>query len=123
LASDQIKVIGTVPDLWDYYNNSRVFIVPTRYAAGISLKLLEAMGHGLPSVVTPLIANQLNFNQKTFLIGNDEEQFANEVISCYTNESLWNDLRKNSFEYVQQAHSKEVFQSALNQLKQLCVVL
>ena len=43
LASSSVIVTGFVQDLERCYNNCRIFIVPHRYAAGIPLKLIEAM--------------------------------------------------------------------------------
>ncbi len=58
-ASDSIVVTGYVPDLADYYQSCRVFVAPLRFGAGISYKLTEAMSHGIPSVVSPLVAEGL----------------------------------------------------------------
>jgi glycosyltransferase involved in cell wall biosynthesis len=61
LSSDPIVVTGFVEDLEPFYRQSRVFVVPHQYAGGIPLKLLEAMGQGLPAVVSTIIIRTLGF--------------------------------------------------------------
>jgi glycosyltransferase involved in cell wall biosynthesis len=102
LASNSVKVTGYVENLKSYYEKSRIFVVPTRFAAGIPLKLLEAMSYGIPAVVTPLIASQLGLSEGDgFLIGKDDADFAWKVTELYQNESLWYELQKKAIEYVE----------------------
>ncbi|MEG8026173.1 glycosyltransferase family 4 protein [Sphingomonas aurantiaca] len=49
LASDRVVLHGVVEDLQPLYDRCRVFVAPTRYAAGIPLKVVEAMGEGFPA--------------------------------------------------------------------------
>jgi GT2 family glycosyltransferase len=114
LQSDRIAVVGFVEDLTGYYERSRIFVVPTRYGAGISLKLLEAMGHGVPSVVTPLIARQLGLaDGQGVLVGKDDEDFAARVVELYGDEKLWNDLQKEGLSFLQKHFDPEEMKSRL----------
>src|SRR5205814_8960327 len=51
-----------VDHLTPLYDNARVFVAPTRYSAGIPLKVVEAAARGVPIVCTPLVADQLRWN-------------------------------------------------------------
>lgn len=114
LASEKIIITGRVDNLKDYFEKTRVFIVPHRYAAGIPLKLLDAMRYGLPSVVSKIIAEQIDYGMsEVFLVGNDPESFAEQCIKLYTNKDLWEKIRKNALEYISQNHSPEVLKSRL----------
>jgi len=94
LASASVVVTGRVDNLEEYYDRCRIFIVPTRYAAGIPLKLQEAMSYGLPAVVSPLIADQLDLSDgHDVIVGDSPAEFAEQVISLYTNETLWTSIR------------------------------
>ena len=64
LASPAIRVHGRVDDLTPFFEQARVFIVPTRFAAGIPHKAHEAAARGLPMVVSPLIATQLGWGDR-----------------------------------------------------------
>lgn len=117
LASKHINVVGKVDHFWEYYNRCRVFVNPTRYAAGSPYKVHEAFSHGIPTVTTPLIAEQLGVDENTVLIGRHAEEFAQKVIQCYTNPEVWHRLRQNSLKLVDQKFSKQVYKDRLNQIR------
>ncbi|MBE2241057.1 MAG: glycosyltransferase [Caldilineaceae bacterium] len=56
LAAPDVLVTGHVSDLAPLYAASRVAIAPLRFGAGVKGKVLEAMGYGLPVVMTPVAA-------------------------------------------------------------------
>lgn len=118
LASDTVIITGRVDDLRPYYESCRVFIVPTRYAAGIPYKLHEALAHGVPAVVTPLIAGQLSLDESTVLIGGDPQEFADKVVSCYTDAALWQSLRSRGIEFVRDECSPPAYRERLEQFLQ-----
>ena len=101
LSSSSIIIKGFVKNLEELYKNCRVFIVPTRYSAGISLKLLEAMSYGIPSVVFFLSAKQLGLvHGREALIARTSDEFAENVISLYSDELLWNQVWEGSLSYI-----------------------
>lgn len=88
----RITLRGEMADLRPLYEASRVFIAPTRFAAGLPYKVHEAAAHGLPVVATPLLARQLGWTDKG-AVGiadpGDPEAFAAEVIALYRDPDLW----------------------------------
>lgn len=116
LSSEKIIVTGQVKDLSRLYNEKKVFIIPTRYAAGIPLKAIEAMSYGLPIIATPLIADQLNMNENRMLIGKDPKEFSQKVIELYQNENLWTNLRNNGLDQVKRQYNKHLFKESLLKL-------
>jgi O-antigen biosynthesis protein len=114
MRSDYIHVIGKVDDLTPYYNQCRLFVVPTRYSAGIPIKLLEAAAHGLPAVVTPLTADQVGWREDyDLLIGRDPLDFSKKVIDLYSDEEIFNTLRKNSLERIRKEYGPERFRKKI----------
>ncbi|BBL76105.1 glycosyltransferase [Methylomagnum ishizawai] len=99
LRSEGFDFIGPVKDLSLYFEQARLFIAPTRVAAGIPHKVHEAMGLGLPAVVTPILATQLaEFDSEgdtTCFVARDFSpgSFADAVVSAYTNPELWEKIR------------------------------
>lgn len=120
LASEHVTVTGTVPCLDEYFNKCRVFVVPTRYAAGIPLKLLEAMSYGIPAVVTPLIADQLELDENVVLIGRNSREFAEKVIACYNDESMWLRLRGEGLRLIGENYSREKFADSILDVLKIC---
>jgi glycosyltransferase involved in cell wall biosynthesis len=120
LISPTTIVTGHVDDLMEYYEKSRVFIVPTRYAAGIPWKLQEAMSYGVPSVITPLVGKQLQLtHRKEVLIGGSPEEFAENVISLYEDEILWNQLRDEGFRYIKEECNPQKLRQDLDEIVKL----
>ncbi|MGE5251530.1 MAG: glycosyltransferase, partial [Bacteroidota bacterium] len=120
LESEHVHVVGSVDDLTPYYNRCRLFVVPTRYSAGIPLKLIEASAHGLPAVVTPLTAFQLGWEDgRDVLVGQDAEDFARKVVQLYSSPELFESLCRNALERVGAEYSPERFQGDLDRILQL----
>jgi len=110
LDSEFVHVIGRVDDLTYFYNHCRVFVAPSRYAAGIPLKILDAAAHGLPSVATPPLADQLGWQEnRDLLVGRDPEEFAKKVLDLYTNRELFYSIRNNGLERIRKEYSPERF--------------
>jgi glycosyltransferase involved in cell wall biosynthesis len=93
---------------------ARIFVAPTRYAAGIPHKVHEAAARGIPIVATPLLASQLGWGDgDPFLVGSDAETFARKCVDLYRNRDLWEQLREAAIERVREDCSIENFEAAL----------
>lgn len=89
-AAQGVQVLGPVPDLAPLYAKARLFIAPTRFAAGIPLKVIEAGAQGLPAVVTPLLAAQLGWTPEAeLLVGSNAASFAESCDCLADDDALW----------------------------------
>ena len=117
LNNPGIKMLGRVDNLLQIYNRSRLFIAPTRFAAGIPHKIHEAAAYGLPVVTTPAIADQLQWqNEQELLTAKKPEEFAKQCIRLYREEELWYKLRDNALKQVETQCSPEYFQTKLQKI-------
>ncbi|QOF95288.1 glycosyltransferase [Novacetimonas hansenii] len=99
LTHPRFELLGAVEDLVPLYDTHRVFIAPTRFAAGIPYKIHEAAAHGLPIVATDLLIQQVGWEPGGDIAGASETQplaFAGGMQQVYTDETLWNQLRRNA---------------------------
>jgi O-antigen biosynthesis protein len=114
LAGPSVRITGHLPDLTELYNTARVFVAPTRYAAGIPHKVHEAAARGLPTVATPLLASQLGWQDESAMrIAGDGDSFAEQCIALYKDERLWSNLRQAGLERIRSECSKENFEARL----------
>jgi O-antigen biosynthesis protein len=114
LAGPSVRITGHVEDLTELYNAARIFIAPTRYAAGIPHKVHEAAARGLPIVATPLLAGQLGWHDgEPFLVGGDADSFAAKCVQLYTDSALWTKLRNSGLARVQDECSGSAFNMAI----------
>jgi O-antigen biosynthesis protein len=94
----------------------RVFVAPTRYAAGVPYKVHEAASYGVPVVATELLRGQLGWeNQRDLLAAepNDPQAFASVIIALYRNEELWTHIRQEAAERIRTQCGHEAYQQAL----------
>ena len=114
LAAPGVRVLGSVDDLTELYGRARVFIAPTRFAAGIPFKLHHAAAHGLPVVATSLLAKQLGWQAGRDLLAADEpESFAQACARLYRDPELWRGLRSAALDRIGQDCSQSRFDAAL----------
>lgn len=108
LASPSVRILGYVPDPSTYFIQSRVFVAPLRYGAGLKGKVGHSMSHGLPVVTTPIGAEGMMLAEdETVLIADGAEAFAQAVVRLYSDEQLWSDLSRRSVAHIVRHFSQE----------------
>jgi glycosyltransferase involved in cell wall biosynthesis len=114
LAGPAVRLTGHLPDLTHLYDSARVFVAPTRYAAGIPHKVHEAAARGIPIVATPLLAVQLGWeNEDPFLVGGEAQSFAEQCVQLYRNRHLWLRLREAALARIRDECSTSVFEAGV----------
>jgi glycosyltransferase involved in cell wall biosynthesis len=109
LSGPLVRLAGPLEDLTDLYADSRAFIAPTRYAAGIPHKVHEAASRGLPVIATSLLAAQLGWSDQEMAIADDPADFAERCIEVYTTPGKWAALRAAAYKRVLAECAPETF--------------
>lgn len=111
-----VEFHSDVADLTPLYEDARVFVAPTRYSAGIPLKMVEAAAHGLPIVCTTELAKQLGWAAGIDLLTGDRpDEIARAIAAVYTDASLWQSLRDSALERVMKEYSPTIFEARLKE--------
>ena len=114
LACDRVRLLGRVPDLKPLYARSRLFVAPTRFAAGIPMKVHEAAAHGLPTVATALLGRQLGWRDgDELLVADDPEAFAAACARLCQDAALWARIRRGGLAAVRRDCSPERFRATV----------
>lgn len=114
INKENINFTGRLESIEEMYNSSRVFIAPTRFAAGIPHKIHEAAAKGLPSVTTALLAQQLGWQDgRELLVADTPEIYAAQCIKLYQDEKLWQDVREAGLAAITKDCSQETFRENL----------
>jgi glycosyltransferase involved in cell wall biosynthesis len=100
-----------VADLVPLYDRARLFVAPTRFAAGIPYKIHHAAAHGLPVVCTPLLQRQLGWGDEVCAA----EDFAAAVYTLYTDERAWQRQRDAALARVAADCDPRAFAAALRE--------
>ncbi len=114
MGTDEVRVHGFVADTCSLYGQCRLFIAPTRYAAGIPYKVHEAAAYGLPTVATTLIAEQLGWRHNEELLSADSPpDFSDCCLRLHSDPQLWRRIRSNAVKRIRSDCSPDAFQSAI----------
>jgi glycosyltransferase involved in cell wall biosynthesis len=89
-----VRVEGFVDDLPAFYRHVRVAIAPLRFGAGVKLKTLEAVQHGVPVVATSVGAEGLEALRDAIAVRNGPEAFAQAVIERLLDAAAWRAHRR-----------------------------
>jgi glycosyltransferase involved in cell wall biosynthesis len=114
LDADWIRFLGRLDDLHLPFDACRVFIAPTRFAAGIPHKLHAAAGGGIPAVATSLLANQLGWShERELLVADSAADFASACLRLHTDPELWATVRRNALAAIERDCSPRKFKAAV----------
>jgi O-antigen biosynthesis protein len=102
LAGRGVRLLGRMDNLRHLYQSRRLFVAPTRFAAGVPIKVCEASAHGMPVVATPLLASQLGWRPgHDLLVGDGAQAFADACIEGYRDRATWERVRANALKQVE----------------------
>ncbi len=92
----RITLRGAVPSLQPLYDAHRVFVAPTRFAAGAPYKVYEAASYGLPVVATSVLVEQLGWQDGTEILGaspTDPAGLAAHIVDLHRQQERWAAIR------------------------------
>jgi GT2 family glycosyltransferase/glycosyltransferase involved in cell wall biosynthesis len=91
LAGPHVTVTGHVDEagLAAHYATARLAIVPLRFGAGVKLKVVEALRHGLPLVTTRVGAQGLPGLGEVASVTDDPAQIAAAAVRLLRADALW----------------------------------
>jgi O-antigen biosynthesis protein len=91
LCGPNVTLFANVTDmeLLEWYRRARVAVVPLLSGAGVKLKTVEALWHGVPAVLTPVGAQGLPGIEDVVSIETDPAAFAAATCELLTDDVLW----------------------------------
>jgi glycosyltransferase involved in cell wall biosynthesis/GT2 family glycosyltransferase len=117
LASDTVKIVGWVEQVAPEFAKRRLLVSYLRYGAGMKGKLGQALSLGLPVVTTSIGAEGMGLvSGETAMIADDPEQFAEAVVSLYTDETRWQQMAYQGKEYIKRHFGTDSVRKKLQDL-------
>ena len=112
---------GAIDSTEAVLNQSKVNLVPLRFGAGLKGKVLEAMFHGTPSVISEIGAEGVFGTIKSEpLKASNWDDFVDKVILLYRDEKQWKLAQEIGFEVVRTRFDKSVvFQDFIEHMSQV----
>jgi len=113
-GKNNVRVIGSVPDVRPYLGRAWVALCPIRIRAGIQNKMLEAMALGVPLVATSICCEGLRVVPGEHpLVAEDASGFASAVEFLLNNVALRQSIIESARAYVERHHDWSDSVSAL----------
>ena len=103
-----MQMIGEVPDIAPWYQNSGAVVVPVRAGGGTRIKVLEAFSHRRPVVSTSIGIEGIDArDNEQVLIADTPELFAECLVRLMDDRRLRDRLAENAFSLFSQHYSAE----------------
>lgn len=100
-------VKGRAENVTQVFENTRVFLAPLRFGAGIKGKLIEAMVHGVPSVTSPIGAESMHGDLPwNGSIEQDAQAFVDAAVELYTDSQKWQAAVENGYTILEKRFTK-----------------
>lgn len=122
IAMDFVGV-ATAEQLARLYDECRVALAPTRFGAGIAIKVLEAMNLGVPIVMTDLLETQLVGDVATGSTGmavglrsDRGETFARWLEELCADETTWKRIRLRQDHILAEVAGAAIFERAVDEV-------
>ncbi|TCK99850.1 GT2 family glycosyltransferase [Shimia isoporae] len=108
LASDLLRPVGFVQEIEDAFHQHRVFVAPLLSGAGIKGKVLSALAHGIPCVLSPTAAEGigLRHGHDCFIVRTKQE-WVQAIQSLAEDDVLWISMSENARNYIKETFSFE----------------
>jgi glycosyltransferase involved in cell wall biosynthesis len=115
LSGAHVSLFPNVSDdeLDAWYQKARVSVVPLLNGAGVKMKTVEALWHGLPAVITPVGAQGLPGVEGAADVETDAAAFGAAVAALLTDDALWLRRREGQIAYARERFSEAALRRSL----------
>jgi len=94
---DHVVIEGWVEEVREVYDRCRVFVAPLRSGAGIKGKVIGALCHGLPTVLSPIAAEGIAIADGVDgLIADKPESWVRAIETLYSDKTVWELMSKHA---------------------------
>ena len=118
-ARPGVSVMGRVPEAGPSFDAARVCIAPTRFAAGIPHKVHEAVRHGLPCFLTPILAAQIGWEEGVGYESADwldPDAFAEGLVRLHESADLWQRVQSSGLARLRSECAPEVYRERIRRI-------
>lgn len=112
-STDQgVKVLGFVADLDEFLKQQGILLAPILSGSGIRIKILEAMGYGIPVVTTSIGALGIP-DENYLIIADSDELFVQKTLELLHSEDARKEIGTNAINYIRKKHNIEAISQTI----------
>jgi GT2 family glycosyltransferase/glycosyltransferase involved in cell wall biosynthesis len=109
LRTGTVHPEGFVDQVADAYDRHRIFVAPLLSGAGIKGKVLAALAHGIPCVLSPVAAEGIGLRHGLdCMIAKTPQEWAEAIARLQQDDQLWDRISQNARAYVRETFSFEI---------------
>ena len=117
-GEDDVALPGWVESVDEVYDNCRVFVAPLLSGAGINGKVIGAMSHGVPCVLSPVAAEGVGIRDRLEApVVTTPAQWVDAIEILYNDRDTWSAQQRAAWTYTESefglARGRELMQAAL----------
>lgn len=106
LESRAVLPVGFVQKVSDAYDPHRIFLAPLRSGAGIKGKVIDALAHGIPCVLSPVAAEGIGLrNGQECFIARTPAEWISAISRLNQDDALWHQISEAARSYVKENYS------------------
>lgn len=107
-TDEAINPVGWVESVAEVYNHNRVFVAPLLSGAGIKGKVLGALAHGIPSVLSQVAAEGTGVRDGyDAVIARTVDDWVDGIATLYESEEKWRAMSASAMEFAHRNYSFE----------------
>ena len=108
MQAEDIIIKGWVVDVAEVYDTCRIFIAPLITGAGIKGKVIGALAHGVPSVISRVAAEGTGLSDgNEVLMAEKPEEWVTKLAALYNSEKAWTKISLQAQQYTSEQFSFE----------------
>ena len=112
-----VKIEGFAEDLGEVFDRHRIFVAPLKTGAGVKGKVLMALAHGIPTILSPVAAEAIGVTSgHDCLIADSDEEWVDAIRRLSTDEELWRQIRDNGYKLLEADYAQETGIEKLREL-------
>lgn len=113
----KISFLNNFENMYDFYKQITLAIVPLRFGTGVSVKILEAMSYGCPAVSTFAGARGLDIeNGRDLHIVDKPDFFAGAIVSLLKNDNALKIIKRNALRTIRLKYSVSCHQAMVESI-------
>lgn len=106
LESECVNPVGFVDEVAEAYNPHRVFLAPLLSGAGIKGKVLDALAHGIPCVLSPIAAEGIGLRSgHECFIARSPDDWISAISRLNEDDALWRRISDAARSFVAEQYS------------------
>lgn len=116
--SDNVKLVGFVPELGEFIAHQRLNVAPLRYGAGVKVKVIAGLAYGVPCVATPIAVEGSGVEDGDGVVmAQDARTMADAILRLYGDDEALSALSQAGLALVDRRYSlksvKAIYQDIL----------